>query len=265
MENFPAIASICDCHVHSHFSVDSTASIGSLCEGALRRSIGMMTISDHYDLHPLDEGLNYYQPALFFEEFERTRQRYAARLRLFKGLEFSEPHRYPEKMNLMQEQSYDVFLGAIHWVGDLFAGSDEAFRRYTPRQFYEAYYSEMLAAVRLGGFDILAHIDFPKRYLPVSIVDLPVLKEVLAAVVEGGIALEVNTSSLRRGLSRCLPDLDILEMYAAEGGSRITLGSDAHIADDIGAGFEYAMNLVRRYPQFQVGCVVNRQFIPLQV
>jgi len=120
----------------------------------------------------------------------------------------------------------------------------------------------MLASIRLGGFDILAHIDFPKRYLNTSITDLSILEDVLAALIEAGIALEINTSSLRKGLTHSMPDLDILQMYARQGGCKITLGSDAHTPEDIGAGFGYALSLVEQFPQFQLGYVEQRQFVP---
>jgi histidinol-phosphatase (PHP family) len=60
-----------------------------------------------------------------------------------------------------------------------------------------------------------------------------------------------------------MPDLDILHIYARQGGQKITLGSDAHAPEDIGAGFEYALSLVEQFPQFQLGYVEQRHFVPL--
>lgn len=253
----------CDCHVHSHYSIDSAAPLDALCQGALANGLARLTISDHYDLNPRDEGYNYFQSEPFAMEFEQVRQRYADRLRLLKGLEFGEPHRYPDRLAVVQAQNYDVILGSIHWVGEYFAGAAQVFQRYTPRQFYEAYYREMLASIRSDGFDILAHIDFPKRYLKIAVTDLAILQEVLAALVETGIALEINTSSLRKGLPHSMPDLDVLHLYAEQGGVKITFGSDAHAPEEIGAGFDYAVGLVQHFPQFRVGYVAQRQFVPL--
>ncbi len=255
---------LCDCHVHSHYSIDSSASIEALCQGALANGIGRIAVSDHYDLNPRDEGHNFFKPNPFTLEFENIRQQYADRLPILKGIEFGEPHSYPEQLEAVQEHDYDVILGSIHWVGEFFAGSKQVFQHYTPRQFYEAYYREMLAAIHQGKFDILAHIDFPKRYLKTSLIDLSILQEVLAALVEADIALEINTSSLRKGLPHSMPDLDVLGIYAQQGGSKITFGSDAHTAEDIGAGFEYALGLVEQFPTFQVGYVEQRRFIALK-
>jgi histidinol phosphatase-like PHP family hydrolase len=89
-----------------------------------------------------------------------------------------------------------------------------------------------------GGFDALAHADFPKRYLKEKVeprADL--LADMVAALVSKGIALELNSSPLRKGCKERYPSELILRAYLDSGGRAVTLGSDAHRGDDVGADF----------------------------
>ena len=76
---------LCDSYVHSHYSIDSSASIEALCQGALANDMTHIAISDHYDLNPLDEGYQYYQPEPFAQEFVIVRDQYADKLHLYQG------------------------------------------------------------------------------------------------------------------------------------------------------------------------------------
>ena len=78
-----------------------------------------------------------------------------------------------------------------------------------------------------------------------------------------GIALEINTSGLRKGLGRTLPGTDTIGKYADYGGTRITFGSDAHSEAEIGAGFRDAGEMPtddRLIP----GVYIRRRFQPIE-
>lgn len=63
-------------------------------------------------------------------------------------------------------------------------------------------------------------------------------------MVKNDIALEINTSSLRKGLSETMPGRDLLKIYEDAGGIKVTIGGDTHLADDLSAGYAYASSLV---------------------
>lgn len=252
-----------DCHIHSHISEDSKASLAQMCQGAIAHGLTGVAFAEHYDLNPNDSGYRFFNHARYFQEFSAVRTQFGDRLKLLKGVEFGEPHLYPEAFTEVQQQDYDVIIGSIHWAGPVFVGAKEVLLTSTPRVFYESYYQIMLDMVQFGGFDILAHIDFPKRYLKTNITDLPILEDVLASLIATDIALEINTSSLRKGLPEVMPAAAILRRYAELGGRRITFGSDAHVPEDVGAGFDYARELVTQFPQFEVGYFEQRRFVPI--
>jgi histidinol-phosphatase (PHP family) len=256
------MSKICDLHVHSDLSVDSKASIETQCLSAISKGIPCIAFTEHYDVHPKDEACRYLKAERFAQEIVAARQKFAGQLRIFKGLEFGEPYLFPDELAVLRAQDYDVILGSVHWVGDLSVCSgQEILKHWTIKEVYERYYTVILESVKIGGFDVLAHFDLPKRYLHVKMTDFPVIDDILHVLVQAEIALEINTSSIRKGLGEPMPNKEVLEKYAELGGRRITVGSDAHKPEHIGADFESVQELLREFPQFEVGYFDQRRFV----
>jgi histidinol-phosphatase (PHP family) len=257
-----AMSKICDLHVHSNLSADSSASLAIMCQSAIAKGIACIAFTEHCDLNPHDEDYAFFNPERFSNEIEQVREKFANQLTILKGIEFGEPHLYPDGFAALRDQDYDIILGSIHMVGDVFVGSREKIlSQYTIEQLYNQYYTIMLWSAQFGGFDALAHFDFPKRYYQETVTDLPIIEDILTLLVQSEIALEINTSSLRKGLVEPMPSVEILRKYAALGGRRITLGSDAHKPEHIGADFEYIQELLHEFPQFEVGYFDQRRFV----
>ncbi len=59
--------------------------------------------------------------------------------------------------------------------------------------------------------------------------------------------IEINTSSLRKEHSETMPAKELLEIYKECGGMYVTVGSDAHKIEDIGADNDTAKKLIKEY------------------
>ena len=73
----------------------------------------------------------------------------------------------------------------------------------------------------------------------------PIIEEILRAVIADGKGIEVNTSSHRYGLSDSTPSEDILRLYHELGGEVITIGSDSHAPEHLGAYLAEAQDQLR--------------------
>jgi len=229
-----------DMHAHSHISIDGNASIADMAAAALAAGLAGIAITDHVDWHPKDMGFCFYRQEDYDREIARVREEYAGRLLVLRGIEADggpwQRRAYAEQM----ARELDVVVGGTHWVGGAMSGDPTGEGRGFGAFFY-AYCKQVIAALRLGGIDVLAHIDFPLRYfgereMPEALVD-----EVLGEVARRDVALEINTSGLRKGpLGRTLPGPELLRRFVAVGGKYVTLGSDAHRPGDVGAGLDIA-------------------------
>ena len=116
---------------------------------------------------------------------------------------------------------------------------------------------DLLAVAKLGGFDVLGHFDYPKRYLKTEAEEPELFDAILKALLANGGILEINTSPLRKGCDETAPGKEILDLYAKAGGHRLIIGSDAHFAGDIAADFEHGLTMAKG---FEIGYFKQRKF-----
>lgn len=115
----------------------------------------------------------------------------------------------------------------------------------------------MLAVVKeykdysvLGHMDLITRYDEEGKYPSEKI--RPLIEEILKIVIADGKGIEVNTSSHRYGLSDPTPCKDILKLYRSIGGSILTIGSDSHKPEHLGAYIPETKELLKDlgYRQF---------------
>ncbi|OHD53819.1 MAG: hypothetical protein A2Y33_16675 [Spirochaetes bacterium GWF1_51_8] len=249
-----------DCHMHSQFSCDSDEPIDSLCSAAVAMGLNVIAVTDHVDYYRNDHCYDYFRPFEYFEAIEAARKKYDGQLKILSGIEFSEPYRYAEEWKAYAGIKFDFMMGSVHQVAGYFISESLLLDKYGVEGVYEQYFAAMLENVRAGGFDTLAHLDFPKRYIP-KIDHIPYLEDILRELVRNNIALEINTSSLRKGMDETIPSAETLRAYRAMGGKRVTLGSDAHKAKDIATGFEAAGKMLDVIGGLTPGYFEKRRFI----
>jgi histidinol-phosphatase (PHP family) len=241
-----------DYHIHTEFSCDCQASMHSMCRSALARGLPEIGISDHFDMMPQDPCHTDFPADAWWDALQRCRKEFSGNLILRAGLEVGEPHLFhPQVQRILADYPWDYVLGSLHWVeGELIssaskfsASKDETFR---------SYFDEQLRMVLDGEFDILAHMDLIKRFSyqhygpfqPQPYEDE--IRAVLQACIRRGIALEVNSGTLRRSVRECMPSSTILCWYAEEGGELVTLGSDAHEPEHVAYGFDACLGVLHR-------------------
>ena len=137
---------------------------------------------------------------------------------------------------------------------------------------FEEYLKELLLMVKWGGFDILAHLTYPLRYIVGEnhrTIDLKrhsdLIDEILRAAAQSGKALEINTSGLRQPLGETLPTLPFIQRFREFGGEYVTVGSDAHFAEDLGKGVNEGMEIARQAGFSHVTLFQNRTPLPIPI
>ncbi len=111
---------------------------------------------------------------------------------------------------------------------------------------FELYWKELKKTVTYGGFDCVGHFDFPKRYYKDLIYSSEIILEIMSIVIKNNLILEINTSSLRKGLSSTMPDNNLLDLYKQVGGQYVTIGSDAHSCEELGANIDTAKKIIEK-------------------
>lgn len=250
----------CDCHTHTRFSSDSAEEMDAFCRRAVALGLDAVCFTEHLDFKGDDPG--YYDADRFFEVFERVRAQYKEKLLVLAGIEVSQPHRHTEAFEQARRRPYDFILGSVHdfFPEELFMTQMVA-KGYSAAEIFGYYWDEMLEMVRCGGFDAVAHFDFPKRYLNGALIYEPAQIDCICAeIVRQGMVLEINSSSLRKGCAEAMPGEALQQRYVAAGGQRITVGSDAHSAAELYADLPGARRKAEALG-LRAGCFVARRWV----
>ena len=230
---------ICDTHLHSNNSHDSKASLRDICELALTKGLKIVATSEHVFWDSRDVGYGYFNLESYLEDVRNCRDIYKGKLKVLSGIEVSEPNLYPEKFTNLCRSSVDSMVGSLHWLAYGFFGDPKVLAKIDHQRLVEDYEKAVLKVVEYGGFDSFAHLDLIKRYVKVDESQVsPGMVAILKSMVGQDIALEMNTSTIRRDMQEPAASHALVEMYLALGGKRLTVGSDAHRIEDVGADFD---------------------------
>jgi histidinol-phosphatase (PHP family) len=238
-----------DAHLHTDLSPDSDVPIDAYAEQAVQRGIGEIAITDHVDFEP---GTPAYRYASFADRERTVREaaeRWADRgLAIRFGVEVTWDAAWEMDIrDHLRRHAYDFTIGSVHvYATSPYAAGNVAgwVAGRSLAEIVAPYFDEVEAAARSGLFDAVGHVDFIKRYLvphvtPADFAAAPELYErILAALVESGTALEINTSGLRQSANETYPAPPIVARYRELGGRSVTVGSDAHRAEAFAWGLD---------------------------
>jgi histidinol-phosphatase (PHP family) len=168
-------------------------------------------------------------------------------LRVLSGVETGESHLFAASAGaVVHGHHFDRVLGSLHAVpykGRL-VGADALFGNMPDDDVMSYYFAELLQLIeRSDLFEVLAHLDFPRRYWPKG---AHLYREegfeeeyrtVLSALAGTGRVLEVNTKSP-------LASVDLIRWWRDVGGTAVSFGSDAHMPQRVGDRFKLAVDVV---------------------
>lgn len=248
-------------HCHSNYSGDvdkaKGSSIDGMCQRALELGLGSIAITDHLEI---DQTMGNIFPPLDNEGIKRdifeAKEKYKGQLEVVYGVELAQAMHKKEKTKaILEKYDYDYIIGSVHCVRSFPDFSDMDYDAVSDKLLshaWELYIEETKEMISWGQFSTLAHITYPYRYysrhgrehlLNIFENGREIYEPILKAIIEKGIALEVNTSGIRQNANTTFPHTDIVRFYRELGGELVTVGSDAHYACDIAAniGDTYAV------------------------
>lgn len=259
-------------HVHTSDSPDADIPAWQLVRQGIENNLAAIGFVAHLDLNPSDYCYGGFNAEVYDESIACARNESEGSIIVMKGLEVGEPHMYEEQVKVIVDYSdYDFIIGALHSVEGIgMVLGKEVYADVDPLEIVEEYYSEILRMVEVSDIDILAHLGLFRRGLALAGLRHDfnemklwpdTLESILRVIIERNIALELNTSGLRRNEQVTYPIPEILERFRYLGGTLVTVGSDTHREPHVffglekGAallletGFRRAQTFLNRVPQ----------------
>lgn len=150
----------------------------------------------------------------------------------------------------LPQQDFDFILGSVHYVGTWGIDNPDEINTWKAANaekvaaVWREYFILISELAATGLFDAVAHIDLPKKFAfrPADSLIPDIVSVALDSIARNSMAIEINTSGLRRPVHEMYPSPQILAL-ARERGIPIMFGSDSHQPRDVGADFARAVRL----------------------
>lgn len=243
---------VADHHIHTRLCKHAVGGPSEYVEAARRKRIPEVSFSDHAPAPCGYDRTCRMEP----DEFSDYRNMVAEAAsgsspQVLFGIEAD---LYAGALSFLQEwlpqQAFDVVLGSVHYIKDWGFDNPANLAVWESVDVTEAWrrYFRLIAELADSGlFDVVTHLDLPKKFghrpsdKDLEEMAQPALDRIKAA----GMGIELNTSGLRKPVGEIYPSPLLLSLaYQRE--IPICFGSDAHAPDQVGAGFDEALQLARQ-------------------
>ncbi|MCH5205716.1 MAG: histidinol-phosphatase HisJ family protein [Oscillospiraceae bacterium] len=267
-----------DVHSHSKLSFDGSGDPMDMAKRALGLGVSHFAITDHIEI---DEFYDYERdyPAVIAgvrPAYEKVLAGYGDKMKIYFATELGQPlYDLPRAEKIIAENDFDFIIGSVHRTENYEHMSKIPDTEFDRKRVIKEYFEEMLALCEWGKFCTLGHITFLMRFVNIDTptglvtektersqatfdVHKPIIDKILETIIKNDIALEVNSSGYRRGLGCPMPSAAFIKRYKELGGKMITVGSDAHILDDIAIDIPQCIALIREIG-FDEICVFEKK------
>lgn len=243
-----------DYHVHSEFSDDSVYPMEDVVKDAIAMGLDEICFTDHVDygvkddwdsgveiLYRHGEPIANVDYPKYEAKIRQVQKQYKDQITVKMGMEFGvQMHTIPQFEALFARYPFEFIILSIHQVEDKEFWTQDFQRGRTQKEYNERYYEEMLNVVKhYKNYSVLGHVDLITRYDEAGLYPFekikPIIADIFKIVIADGKGIEFNTSYHRYGLKDTTPSVDILKLYKELGGEIITIGSDSHKPDHLGA------------------------------
>ncbi len=233
-----------DFHIHTKRCKHAEGTIRKYVEQAIRLGLKEIAFTDHIPLpygfdnaHRMDEAEleDYVNDVL---KMQRLYPEITIRL----GIEADFIDGYESYLErTITAYPFEIVILSVHFIAH-WPDGNWVFSYDFPNKSLQEIYSEYLQAVKrgieTGLFNVLGHLDLIKRpNAPLLSKNRAEIDALLHAAKEKEMAIEINTSGLRKAIGEPYPDLSFLPLIAQHG-LKVTMGSDAHHPQQVGFEFD---------------------------
>ena len=211
---------------------------------AASRGLTEIAITDHLPLYFLDgddpePGLAMARSELpaYVDEVLALKEELRGTIDVLLGVETDWAEGHEEALAaVLEPHPWDVVLGSVHlvaggWIDAPGAGSRH--EREGSANLWNEYHRLVAKAASSGLFDVMTHLDLPKKFGHRRPAECqPAEDATVAAVRASGVAVEVSSAGLRKPVGEIYPAPELLARLVAAG-VPLVFSSDAHAPSEV--------------------------------
>lgn len=255
-------------HTHSDFC-DGKAGIDQVCQSAIEQNLKAVGFSSHAPVaFETAWAMHFHNLESYVGEIDKCKEKYKGQLAVYRSLEtdfISHEHSIPFDTYRKLGQ-LDYIIGSVHlvhnpeeksklWfldgpVENYERGLNECFKGDI-RKAVKQYYRQIQEMVLTQKPDVIAHMDKVvmnnkgRFFTESESWYQEVLEETLQVIAKAGVIIEVNTRGIyRRKYHTWFPNEQVVRR-CVELDIPLTVSVDAHHPDELTAGFEEAVSMLK--------------------
>ncbi len=244
-----------DYHLHTARCGHASGSMQAYLDTARKRGITEVGFADHVYLYWLPQAERDRSYAMAEEELPDyvetvlALQKQNPDMQVKLGLEVDYiPGQESVAAKIISSLPLDYVIGSVHYLKGWSFDNEKyiaEYQKYDLLQLYEEYFAAVCAAAASGLFDIIAHVDLIKKFgfRPRQNINY-LYQKVAQTFAASGVCVEVNTAGLRVPARELYPAFALLQ-WLNKYHVPVTIGSDAHKPEQVAAGIEQAVQLIK--------------------
>ncbi|MGE0078336.1 MAG: histidinol-phosphatase HisJ family protein [Bacteroidales bacterium] len=234
-----------DYHMHTNFS-DGRDTHEDMLASAHVRGVSEIGFSDHISIKPVGWSMDLFSIPLMIKTIAQLKEKsgniavkLGAEVDFFAGNE-------KQIAEIIKQIPLDYCIGSVHFIDDWNFDTDiSPYDGININSFYKNYLCLVQRSAKSGLFDVIGHCDLAKKFAYFPSIKLDKIYEETAKVFSDyGVTFELNTSGKNKPCAEFYPStnfLEVLHHYKVP----VTLGSDAHVEQNIGQYFDEAVALLK--------------------
>lgn len=244
-----------DYHIHTKMCGHASGEMGEYVAAAQQKGLREIGFADHIPMYFLPVGERDSSIAMKEEELyayvrrvrEMQEKYYPFPIKLGIEADFV-PGMEKELMAVLKRHDFDYILGSIHYLDSW--GFDnprhrEEYDKWDLYELYRVYFATVKKAAASGIFDSIAHPDLIKKFGFRPDKDIiGIYEDTVQEIAAAGVCVEINTAGLRVPAGEIYPHIDFLKL-CCKYRIPVTLGSDAHLPQQVGMGFREAVAVLK--------------------
>ena len=258
-----------DYHMHTPRCNHAKGTIIEYAQAAIDVGLSEIGMSDHSPMpNGFDKAWRMDESELdsFLEELEAAQQQFKGQLVIKAALEVDYYEGAEEYIQyLAQYYDWDYLMGSVHFIGEWgFDNPDEIdkFERCDIEQAYCDYFRLVGLSAASGLFDSIGHPDLIKKFGYRAPQGSKRVKQaendMLHAVKQADVALEISSAGLRKPVKEIYPHPSIVER-AAQLNIPFVYGSDAHAPAEVGHAMDDCLRMLQQSGITEVASFSKRQ------
>ena len=236
-----------DLHNHTPLCNHATGTPEEFIQEAIKKGIKIYGFADHAPMEfDYEYRMGFDDMDNYEKEIQTIKENYKDKIEVLLGYEVDFT---PMVDKRVLEREVDYLIGSVHFLDNWGFDNPEFIKEWEKRDVddvYKEYFSKIEEMANSRLFNIVGHLDLVKVFGHKPKKDIKDLaKSAIKAIKKANMAVEINTSGLRKPVKETYPSDELLEMILNEG-IDITFASDAHAPDQVGYKLKETIEKIKK-------------------